>query len=518
MDEVLNTDVAGSTAEGLVNSKPIDTTGSAIVLPQGELTPQKVLWHAIQQEDLNRKRNQQAARKALSDLNDIKINGWANHLTELNQQKSDLLDKASAYLQKYRGRSWEEFDPRNAQQAKEALDIQKNLSQLKEMENFSEQVKQWHSQDVNAYKGKEDKIDPESMKANSDFYKKPLADSYQQFSQEGDRPMLQEAYPEWQTKMAQMAKTTAATYVKTVTDKNGMITGYSYKGVPPEASDTNFHAFLISPEGQYGLKDLERQGIKGQAAIDYTKKLWDTHLGTSTTASSVPDQASGAFEKTKGEVGQPVNIDAIVTAPETNKEGEKYVPLEYGGKKVYYSQYAPLTFQNEQALKNLPVNEVYKVESNKKGNYETTSVSADEKAAFHPTGVTIDKNGNAALMMTAPNPKATEPTNKEITSNMSEADKATYLAGQVPDASADDIKKSEDAYENTKQKLIDTGKFTKGSETVQYLAPIDAALESKYNTLVRQKLEDTFPQRKGYASRKNTTTSPVKKTDPLGLF
>src|SRR5690242_4951026 len=139
MADVLNTGVDNTVAEGLVNPQPIDRTGGAIVLPDAEISPDKVLWYSIQRQDQEQKRNQAAARKALSDLNDIKVSGWANHLTELNQLKSNVLNQATSYLQKYKGKNWSEFDPRNPQQAKEALDLQQSIGKFKQAEAFSEQ-------------------------------------------------------------------------------------------------------------------------------------------------------------------------------------------------------------------------------------------------------------------------------------------------------------------------------------------------------------------------------------------
>lgn len=274
---MLDTGIGNTSTEGLVNSRPIDRTGGAIVLPDSDLTPDKVLWHAVQQEDYERKRNQQAARSALSELNNIRVNGWANHLTELNDRKNNLLTKASGYLQKYRGKSWTEFDPKNANQAKEALDIQKELSELKEMEAYSEQVKQWHSADVNAYKGKEANYDPESISRNTEFYKKPLKESYDEFGAAGERPILEQAFPDWRVKAMSAAKGVGSVGQATKREADGRIVTTSVQDVPEAENQMAFDGFLMTPQGKQALKDTSKEtSLRGDELTNYIKShYWD---------------------------------------------------------------------------------------------------------------------------------------------------------------------------------------------------------------------------------------------------
>lgn len=296
---VLNTDVGNSDALGTV-AMGRDTTGGAIVLPDADISPDKVLWYSLQREDQERKKSQAAARQALSELNDIRVNGWANHLTELNQQKNDLLTKASNYLQKYRGKSWSEFDPRNPQQSKEALDIQKQLSQLKEMEAFSEQVKQWHQADVNAYKGKETNFDPESITQNTDFYKKPLSEAYKDFSSTGERPMLEQAFPDWRTKAMSAAKSVGSQQQLTKREADGRIVTYGVQDVPDQENELAVQGFLHTDVGKQAVKDISKDhpDLNGDQIIDYFKShYWDNFQNKKSRYENVASPTTRAFEK-----------------------------------------------------------------------------------------------------------------------------------------------------------------------------------------------------------------------------
>lgn len=521
MADVLNTDVGNSDALGTV-AEGKDRTGGAVVLPDAEISPDKVLWYSIQRQDQEQKRNQAAARKALSDLNDIKISGWANHLTELNQLKGDVLNQATSYLQKYKGKNWNEFDATNPQQTKEALALQQAIGKFKEAEAFSEQIKTQAQQGEETLRKNPKGYTQDSVDKWNDFLKKPIQQQMDYVAQNGSLPDF-ETHHNWRLEAIQAAKSVHDMSTSTTTDANGVLHTITNDAVLNKTATPTWDSFINSEGGQQAINEVAKENPKlsGDEILNKIRQEnFDPVLGQYDAAndryvrksvySERPDQVAISQGKEKAIVGEPVTVDKVVTAAPTDKQGAAYIPLKYGGRDTYFDQFAPITAKNDQQLKNFAgsVGEVYKVTKTNQGNFQTQSVSADEKANFHPAGVMVNsKTGEAALIMTAKNPKAVEPTDSQIKAQMTDAEYKEYINKDTSTETADNI------YANARSKAIE--KSTKGQEDVQYLAPIDASLESKYNTIVSQPLRTTFPSRKNWTQ---TKPSASKKTDPLGIL
>lgn len=146
------------------------------------------------------------------------------------------------------------------------------------MEAFSEQVKQWHQADVNAYKGKETNFDPESIAQNTDFYKKPLSEAYKDFSSTGERPMLEQAFPDWRTKAMSAAKSVGSTQQLTKREADGRIVTYGVQDVPDQENELAVQGFLHTDVGKQAVKDISKDhpDLNGDQIIDYFKShYWD---------------------------------------------------------------------------------------------------------------------------------------------------------------------------------------------------------------------------------------------------
>lgn len=527
MPDVLNTAVDNTNAAGLYQFP--QNVGNATVFSQPELTPDKILMYAIQNGEEQRKKGDKSLKEMNDALNKIKVEGYIQDQQELQKQADDIIKSATDFGVKYK-RGYQDYSASDTNQAKDYGDIQRKINQLEYDRQISLDFQKWVAnvnQKKNLLSASGSPVRASTGDEVAKVMKMPLSERKAYIQEHGTLPDLDPQY-NYAKEGIQTGKLLGSD-LKVIENQMGRIITNKNpqdRQVIQDKLNTTAHELLGDESSTQRATNWAQQLLEDEInnhpdlkpeenynnALIKVKSLIQN--GMDVQYKDVASPVKVAQEKEKAVVGEPVTVDKIVTAAPTDKQGAAYIPLEYGGKHTYYDQFAPITAKNDQQLKNFAgsVGEVYKVTKTNQGNFQTQSVSSEEKSNFHPAGVMVNsKTGEAALIMTAKNPKAVEPTDSDIKKMMTDTEYKEYINKDTPTETADKI------YADAREKAVE--KSTKGQEDVQYLAPIDASLESKYNTIVSQPLRQTFPSRKNWTEKKIININKSAGTnDPLGIL
>lgn len=251
-DGVLNTDV---------NTGSVNTDAAGLGVPEFDapkLTAESVLWHSIQQADVERKKNDEAARNALKTIYDLKTSGWRNHTEELHKSVNDLVINAVDYFKGSGGKSWKEYNPRDPVQAKAALDIEQKINELKADVDFSNQFKQWAQTQEGKINSQRDKLDAESVDKVNEVMSMPFSKLKEYYIDNGMQlPELKSAYPNWKQ---DVINTSAKLGKKTIQLPNGDYSETTVNVDPQKIEDlTNDILISDTDKGEYIRKQLAKE-------------------------------------------------------------------------------------------------------------------------------------------------------------------------------------------------------------------------------------------------------------------
>lgn len=511
MADVLNTAVDNTNAAGLYHSP--SNVGNATVFKEPDLTPDKILMYAIQNGEEQKKKGDRSLKEMNDALNKIKVEGYIQDQQELQKKADNIVNKATNFGVNYK-RGYQDYKASDPVQAKDYAEIQKAINELEYDRQTSLDFQKWVAnvnQKKNLLSASGSPVRASTGDEVSKVMKMPLSERKAYIQEHGTLPDIDPQFN--YAKEGIQTGRLLGSDLKVIENQLGrVITSKNQQDsrIIKDKIDTTAHE-LLGQEGstqratnwaQQLLEDEIQNHPDVSPENNYNNALTKVKSliqnGMDVQYKDVASPVATAQAKEKAIVGQPVAVDRIVTAPATDKDGAAYIPLQYGGKSTYFDKYAPITAKDDQKLKSFAgsVSEIYKVVKTNQGNFKTEIASAEEKSNFHPAGtMSNSKTGEAALIMTAKSAASVEPTDSQIKAQMTDAEFKEYQ--KADDDRADAI------YAEARKKALE--KSTKGTEEVQYIAPIDAALESKYNTLVSQPLNQTFPERKSWTNKKEET-------------